>query len=57
VFLFDLFLELKQELGISINMSQTLSQAVDEKIVALNSLSKVVANFGQTFGTEDIPLG
>jgi hypothetical protein len=30
---------------------------VDEKIVELKALSEAVAEFGQTFGAEDIPLG
>jgi hypothetical protein len=41
----------------AISLSQTLSQAIDENIAVLKALSEVVANFGWTFGAEDIPSG
>jgi hypothetical protein len=36
---------------------QTLSQAVDEKIAALNALSTAAVDFSQTIDAEDIPSG
>jgi predicted HD phosphohydrolase len=47
--------EFEWDLHTSIETSQTLSQAVDEKSAIYDALSDTVVAFDRTFGAEDIP--